>query len=68
VGEAGGWKGRWGGEDRPRVVEAEEVWSGPPPSMSLGSTALQLLSPGKVGVCAPVAPLTGLAFPLPQLS
>lgn len=52
VGEAGGWKGRWVGEDGPSVVEAKEVRSGPPPSRSLGLSAFQFLSPGKVGAWA----------------
>lgn len=68
--EAGGWKGRWVGEDGPSVVEAKEVWSGPPPSRSLGSNALQLLSLGKVGAQAPggLAHRTCCSPPPPELN
>lgn len=56
-GAAWGGGSRWVGEDGPSVVEAKEVWSGPPPSRSLGLSAFQFLSPGKVGAWASGGPV-----------
>lgn len=50
-------EGQVGWEAELSVVEAEEVWSGAQPSISLGSCALQLLSLGKVRDWAPRGPV-----------